>query len=865
MQKHTQELKTGWFMKEHGDDSTVNSWLPVKQVPSQVHIDLLVNKKIPDPFLDANELSVQWIAEKDWVYQTTFLTPEVSRVTTDLVFHGLDTFATVTLNGTTILSSENMHTCYRVNISNLLKDEGKENQLCIVFKSALLRGQELIGQHPEHTFHVRQTEASRIPVRKAQYNWGWDWGPILMTAGPWRPVVLESYAARVEDIWVQYQVSENLAQCSGNLVARVGGGGSLEDGDTVVFSLAREDGSSELVRQTVHVRSAGEDMVKVAFTIEAPELWYPRGYGLQSRYRLSADYFRGDARLDSAVKLVGLRRCELIQEKDAFGKSFYFRINGIDIFAGGSCWIPPDSFLAQMSRDRYADWMRLLVESNQVMIRVWGGGIYEDDALLDAADELGILVWQDFAFACASYPVFPSFLTSIEEEARQNVRRLRSHPSVIIWAGNNEDYQVQERYKLEYNPENTDPESWRTSTFPARYIYEHLLPKWVHEEDPSAIYHPGSPWGDGKHSADPTVGDIHQWNLWHGQMDRYQDSAHLSGRFISEFGMEAYPHLSTIRRSITNPSQRHPGSMMMDFRNKASDHERRLMTYVSENFLVPSDLESFTHVTQVLQAETMRYAYKAWRRMWGRPGIRRCGGVLVWQLNDCWPTISWAVVDYYGVRKPAFYAIRRALSPLDVGIARECPAWTGGHSDPFSTSNADSCKFDVWVASSLQETVEVDVAVSFISIASGELVGETITTKITAGPNATTEVLESERVKLHAPGVENGQDPFIIHAVIKTADGKVVATDTAWPQPLKYLDFSKRNVKVQISPSSDRITLSTGLPVKGFVFEECEGLKLSDNGFDLVPGEEHVVTVQEGSITEKELGWAYVGANISTS
>ncbi|KAL2824229.1 glycoside hydrolase superfamily [Aspergillus cavernicola] len=845
MGKVVQGLQSGWFMREH-DDSTTGSWLPVPQVPSQVHIDLLTNKKIPDPFVDANELAVKWIAEKDWVYKTRFITSRSSQtVTTDLVFHGLDTFATVTLNGTTILESVNMHTSYRVNISNLLNGT-QENDLQIVFKSALLRGRELIDEHPEHTFHVRQTEASRIPVRKAQYNWGWDWGPILMTAGPWRPVVLEQYTARIDDIWTQYQVSPNLKRCSGHLYARLGAG--VLEGDTVVLSLVYKD--VEVVKQTCQVGLEG--LVKTPFLLESPSLWYPHGYGSPARYELSAELFRAETKLDSQVKLVGIRRCELVQEKDDYGKSFYFRINGVDIFAGGSCWIPPDSFLAQMSKDRYVGWMRLMVESNQIMIRVWGGGIYEDDAFLDACDEFGILVWHDFAFACASYPVYPSFLTSLEEEARQNIRRLRSHPSVVIWAGNNEDYQVQERYKLEYDPEDTDPGSWRTSTFPARYIYEHLLPKWVQEEDPSAIYHPGSPWGDGKHSADPTVGDIHQWDIWHGQMIRYQDCAELSGRFVSEFGMEAYPHLETIRRVITNPGQQHPGSMMMDFRNKAGDHERRLMIYVAENFLVPSDLPSFTHVTQVLQAETMRYAYKAWRRMWGRPGARKCGGVLVWQLNDCWPTMSWAIVDYYLVKKPAFYAISRALRPLDVGIARACPIWTSGHADPMATN---SCQFDVWISSSLQEAAEVDLTVKFISIRSGELVSETITTKILADANATTEVLENRCVN-------ETQDPFIIHAVI-TVGGQVVASDTAWPQPLKYLDFSNRSVKVETSPSQDEITVSADLPVKGFVFEERQGLTLSDNGFDLVPGEKQIIQVTQGSISNG-LGWTYIGANRSS-
>ncbi|KAJ0421347.1 glycoside hydrolase superfamily [Aspergillus carlsbadensis] len=899
MQRHSEELKTGWSMKEHGPNADTGPWLPVQQVPSEVHLDLLANKKIPDPFLDTNELAVQWVGEKDWLYKTTFASPQASQeqgATTALVFHGLDTFTTVTLNGTTILTTENMHIVHRVDVSTLLRKATSEphggentNTLEITFHSALHRGRDLVTTHTEHTFHVRQTEASRVPVRKAQYHWGWDWGPILMSAGPWRPVVLETYVGKVEDVWVDYRLSEDLGRCEGEICARVEGG--VAGWVVLSLQLPEEGQSAEIVRKKVRVPSSDEGTVtvKVPFTLKSPALWYPHGYGPQARYTLSAELLASDDKpLDRSTKLIGLRRAALIQDPDAFGKSFYFRINNIDIFAGGSCWIPPDSFLSRMTRARYSEWMNLLVESNQVMIRVWGGGIYEDDAFLDAADELGILVWQDFAFACASYPVFDEFLASVEVEARQNLRRFRGHPSVIVWAGNNEDYQVQERYKLEYNPEDTDPESWRRSSFPARYIYEYLLPKWVREEDPNVLYHPGSPWGDGKHSSDPTVGDIHQWNrklpipssssdlftslvrtnmltskVWHGQMIPYQNAASLSGRFVSEFGMQAYPHLSTIDRFITDPSQRHPGSMTMDFHNKAAGHARRLGTYLSENLPVPADLASYTHATQILQAETMRYAYKTWRRMWGAPGARQCGGVLVWQLNDAWPGVSWSVVDYYGVRKPAFYAIKRAMREVDVGISREGSGdWTEGHVNPVEVLGGRGCRFDVWVASSRLEKVEVEVELRFISITSGAEVAERVTKTIMADTNATTEILSKQKVQLRAPDTHE-QDPFIIHAILQTTDGNVLATDTDWPQPLKYLDFTNRGVNVHFSAADDCITVSAERPVKGFVFEEREGLAFSDNGVDLVPGEEKAVRIISSSGSGTASGSEYYFAVVT--
>lgn len=451
---------------------------------------------------------MQWIAEKSWVYRLDFQGPSEATdasLTTDLLFEGLDTFATVTLNGSEILTADNMHVSYRVDVSDTIRP-GAQNTLQIVFDSALLRGQELVKSHPEHQHFARQTEDSRIPVRKAQYNWGWDWGQILMTAGPWRPVFLELYVARVEDVWAQYTVAPDLKSCSGRLLAVVKG--TTDSSDKVVLTLSR-DGDA-VFEEICDIGTDGR--VEAAFTIQDVRLWNPVGYGDQTRYKLTAKIVCGDFPLDSATKLIGFRRCELIQEPDSWGKSFYFRINGVDVFAGGSCWIPGDSFLAQITAERYHDWIRLLVQGNQIMIRVWGGGIYEDDAFLDACDALGVLVWQDFAFACGNYPAYPEYLKNVENEVRQNLRRFRTHPSVVLWAGNNEDYQVLERYKLEYDYDNKDPESWLKTTFPARYMYEYLFPKLVEEEDPGMLYHPGSPWGDGKHSADPTVGDIHQWN-----------------------------------------------------------------------------------------------------------------------------------------------------------------------------------------------------------------------------------------------------------------------------------------------------------------------------------------------------------------
>ncbi|KAK1988839.1 family 2 glycosyl hydrolase [Colletotrichum cereale] len=853
------ELSSGWTFKQQ-DDASEDPWLPVPKIPSQVHVDLLANNKIPDPFLDMNELAVQWVAEKTWVYRTSFATPAGSsgapgRVT-DLVFEGLDTFATVTLNGAVILRSDNMFLSHRVEVSRHLRCDGADNVLEVVFDSALLRGRRLVREHAhEHRFIARQTEQGRIPVRKAQYHWGWDWGPILVTAGVWKPVFLERYVARLDDVWVKGEVGPDLKSVSGHIVVRTEGPGVGRV--SVTFNL-----QDEVVLEKEFV--VGQDgTAQTDFHLDDPRLWYPLDTGPQTLYTITATLHHASGiTLASQTKKTGFRRAELIQEPDALGRSFYFRINNRDVFAGGSCWIPADSFHASVGPDRYRAWAELMAASGQNMLRVWGGGVYEADALMEACDELGVMVWHDFCFACGSYPTYPSFLESVEEEARQNLRRLRGHPSIVVWAGNNEDYQVQERYRLEYRfDEDKDPESWLKSSFPARYLYEYLLPKIVREESPHTAYHPSSPWGDGKHTADPTVGDLHQWNIWHGTMNKYQDAHLLTGRFVSEFGMEGYPHLSTTTTMLTAPAQRRPGSMALDFRNKAYDHERRMMTYVAENFPVSYDLPRFTHLTQLMQAEAMSFAYKAWRRDWGTGGARGCGGALAWQLNDCWPTVSWAVVDYWLVPKPAFYAIARALRALDVGVRRRVDEWTRCHADP--TLGTKSVEFEVWVASGRADAVAGDLAVRFVSVETGREVRPRIEKKVVAQGNATTNVVEKQvacaaREELEdarVPFSAEGYDPFVIHATL-AVDGKVVAEDTAWPQPLKYLEFSDRGLRA--SAKEGGLVLSVEKPVKGFIIQEDRGMKLSDNGFDIVPGEEKVVRV--GGIAVEKLRWTYLGA-----
>ena len=869
------------MFKESGDNS--GAWLKAASVPGSIHKDLEHNGKILDPFIDMNELNARWVSERSWTYKACFASPStgIGRIT-DLVFEGLDTLATVSLNGTRILETDNMFVEYRVNVmGNLKPHQSGDNVLEIKFSSAVLRGREEVKKRAhEHRFIAHQTEQSRLPIRKAQYQWGWDWGPILVTAGICKPIYLHSYTSRVDDVWFQAQVSEDLRSVCGKLFTQVSPGRACK----VRFTLVKD---GQLLFDN-HSVSNETGQASCAFSLPDPALWYPAGFGKAERHELKATIV--SEHLVSKIKLIGFRRAQLIQEPDKFGTSFYFRINNIDVFCGGACWIPADSFLA-VAPERYREWMQLLRNGNQNMVRVWGGGVYEDDSFYEACDELGILVWQDFCMACQSTPTYDSFLASLETEARCNIRRLRTHPSLIIWAGSNEDYEIQEAYGLDYDYADKDPESWLRSSFPARYVYEHLLPKIIEQEDPGAIYHPSSPWG-GKMTTDPTAGDIHQWNIWHQSLKAYQEAPTLSGRFISEFGMLAYPHVHTIKSMVTDPDQQYPGSILLDFHNRAIDHERKLVTYMAENFRVDYDLESFTHLTQLVQADALAQAYGSWRRQWGSPGRRKCGGVLVWQLNDCWPTISWAVVDYYRVPKPGFYAMRRALAPVAVGVARPFHAWTHGHVDP--TIALSDRRYEIWIASTELRDRELELQVRFISIKTGMDVARKIIRKVTVIANGTTEVIASdvdvgmqelahEKIvadredtwvinqasdfkypSRHKEGVPSfsleSHDPYMIHAKLTDETGEQLSTDTAWPDPLKYLNWEGRGVKVAVAGEQrQEVKVTAEKPVKGFVLQEVPGGgALSDNAFDIVPGVAQVVTF-ERPVEGDALRWTFLG------
>lgn len=618
---------SGWRWRQHGKTDEEWHQCAHNKPTTEIFTDLIDAKVIPDPFIDENERLVQWVGEADWEYACDFrYDPDSGHSRQDLVFTSLDTVATVYLNDQDmILESTNMFHRHRVNVTGKL--HSGLNTLRIVFKSALHYGRELEKKHG--SYRAFSGENSRAHVRKAQYHYGWDWGPLLMTCGPCGEIRLETYTATVYDVFADAQVSEDLQNAS----IDVSFDAILGREVSVNVAVTAPDG--QIFRSSTSL-SAKDTQGSVSFEIPKPQLWYPVGHGPQVFYLVDVEVMgQEQVPLHYVRKPVGVRRVRLVQHPliDEPGTSFFLEVNNEPVYSSGSNWIPGHSFLTAMTPKDYASAVDLCVKGNQNMLRIWGGGIYEHDALYEECDRRGILVWQDFMFACAQYPCYAEFAETVKREAVDQVKRLRQYCSIVLFAGNNEDYQIAEMLNLTWDPEDHSG-NWMGTNFPARTIYETHLPAVVSEFSPGIPYHPSSPWG-GNGTTDRTVGDIHQWNVWHGSQEKYQLWDKLTGRFVSEFGMLGFPAAKSIRRYVTDPAQRYPQSRVMDLHNKADGAERRLALYVLENIRVNSlDLDGWIYATQLIQAECLSFAVRSCRRQWKGPGREYCAGQLVWQVRS---------------------------------------------------------------------------------------------------------------------------------------------------------------------------------------------------------------------------------------
>ena len=697
-------------------------------------------------------------------------------------------------------------------------------------------------------------------------------GPTILTCGPWRPVSIEVYQSRISDLYLTTQVDKSLTSAEVVVKADIEG-----EGEEVIFEVSID--GKIVASETVNVANG---FATATFKSKSPRLWYPHSYGQQPLYILKAELIKGNIPLDLASTKFGLRRVEVIQRNldDAPGHSFFFEINNIPIFCGGSNWIPGE--FGPMESRKYRDWIQMVVDGNQIMIRVWGGGIFEDKEFYESCDEMGVLIWQDFLFACGNYPAHHDFLDVVKREAIANVKLLRHHPSIVIWAGNNEDYQYREAENLDFNPEDHNPEGWINSNFPARYIYESILSEVTKELVPGVYYHIGSPAPYGRrNTTDPEVGDIHQWNVWHGTQEAYQDFDKMAGRFVSEFGMEAYPSIETIDNYLLKGSsdeERSPQSSTVEFHNKATGNERRLALYLAENIpYTMKPFEQYIYCTQVMQAECLASAYKLWKRQWKGPGREYCAGALVWQMNDVWPCQSWSIVDYYLRPKLAYYAVKRELRPITIGLKRTVHTTAA---DKYTRVNTKTVhKVQLWACNLILERKPVTVTVISHNLVSGKSFSSShLRYKLDLAPNRSTEIDDFEiPVSEEYAGKPTGRAPIfesaeeeqkqtIIAAYMHDTNDKLIARAVNWPEPLKHAHLpNPTNVKIALTEnlqdtssfdSKSRlypcaVVISADVAIKALCLEvgPSSGGKearvtFEDNGMDMMPGESLSIGVQ---------------------
>ncbi|SDS87472.1 glycoside hydrolase family 2 protein [Actinopolymorpha singaporensis] len=668
------ELHEGWTLQVVGEADGVprevaDAVVPAT-VPGCVHTDLLAADLIPDPYLDRNEYDLAWIGRACWRYATSFdWTPDGSdRV--DLVCDGLDTVATVELNGEVVATTQNMHRSYRFDVGGRLR-EGR-NELVVTFASAQAYAERLRDELGDLPGPNSATPEPFNFIRKMACNFGWDWGPVLVTAGIWKSIGLHSWSgarlARVRPV-VDVDLGEQRdvatagrvrvladVEYAGPALAGSDGdsgaaGGGVKAGLTLTASVAGSRAEVEV--------PAGATSAEVELSVDNPRLWWPHGHGEQPLYDLAVELSGGsEGTLDGWSRRVGFRQVQLDTEPDdaadpEAGSAFTLVVNGVPVFARGANWIPDDCFPSRVDAARYRARLQQAKDAHIDLLRVWGGGLYEQDTFYDAADELGILVWQDFLFACAAYPEESPIAEEVEAEARENVARLMPHPSLVLWNGNNEN--IWAWFDWGWQPKVGD------RTWGAGY-YLDLLPRVVGETDPSRPYWPGSPYSGSmdRHPNTDEHGCKHVWDVWN-QVD-YSVYRTYVPRFVAEFGWQGPPTWATLTRAVHDDplAADSPGVLS---HQKATDGNAKLARGLTPHFPEPADVEDWHWSTQLNQARALTVGIEHYRSHRGR-----CMGTVVWQINDCWPVTSWAAVDGDARPKPLWYALRKVYDPRLVTV-----------------------------------------------------------------------------------------------------------------------------------------------------------------------------------------------------
>lgn len=763
------------------------------QIPGTVLSGLLAAGKIKDPFYRTNEDATRALFWKDYVFTRTFDVDEelLAQQHIVLVCEGLDTLAEISINGTFLAKTDNMHRTWKFQAKKLLHP-GK-NEIQIVFRSVL----RFIEDYP----YEAHKKINYIPcgsmkgnqlLRKAHSMFGWDWGPQTIDAGIFRDIYLQGYShARIEDIRIHQQHAKNVSvQTSITLSESV-------PGQKLCVELS-EDGADKPL-QTKLCKTNADGVAAVDFVIENPKLWWPNDYGDQPLYIVRTTLLDEDGTsLESITRRIGLRTLTISQEKDEWGNEFAFYVNGVKIFTRGGNYIPDDCLYTRITEKKLDYILESCRRAHFNCVRVWGGGYYPSDAFYDLCDEKGLIVWQDLMYACNVYDVTDAFAENCRQETYDNVRRLRHHASLGLWCGNNEIESAWDHWG-DFQKE--------TPYLRADYIrlFEEVLPKAVQEADGETFYWHSSPSSGGcfDNPDDANRGDTHYWDVWHGQKP-FTDYRKYFFRFCSEFGFQSFPCAKTVN-SFTLEDDRNIFSRVMESHQKNDAANGKMLYYLSENLRYPKDLTHLLYASQVLQGMAIKYGVDHWRRNRGR-----CMGTLYWQINDNWPAPSWSSIDYFGRWKALHYMAQKFYAPHAVSMTLE------------------DHRCHVYFSNESFETTEYSLTLSI-----RDLSGNVLETYETKGNSPAFSAIETAVVDICS--WEDQKDDVFLEAVIHTKDQKVLK-DVETLVPYKYLNLKNPVISTEAEETNDAFILHISsdcfAPFVALDFDDADVI-FSDNFFHL--------------------------------
>ncbi len=782
-------------------------WSPA-EVPGSVHSDLLKNELIRDPFSHMNEKEVQWIEEEDWLYQSVFNCADEIAAKQNIVLHfkGLDTYADVYLNEQLILQADNMFRSWNIDVKKILKSG--ENHLKIHFHSPMkmARPRRDALNYSLPAGNDAQEEKLSVFTRKAPFQFGWDWGPRLVTAGIWRPIELTAWdKAGIKDcLLLTSELNEDRARIKAKI--------ELKKTGVEKVQLRIRDTENGNVLLNKQFSSIENNQLEANFIIDKPKLWWCNGLGSPHLYKLNVELLTAKGeQIDAKLCKLGIRNIELVQEADSIGTSFYFKLNGIPVFMKGANYIPSDNLLDRVNKERYQMLVEAARDANMNMLRVWGGGIYEEDLFYDLCDENGILVWQDFMFACSMYPGDKAFLENVRAEVQDNIIRLRQHPCIALWCGNNEmdvawhnwGWQSTHRYSKA-----DSTEIWNNY----QTLFHQIIPYELLRLDPLRPYVSTSPLSNWGTMENFNHGSMHYWGVWHGN-DHFEGYEKYVGRFMSEYGFQSFPSHNTIKK-FSSTSDRRLDSPVMKHRQKSYKGNGLIYEFMDELLPRPEKFTDFLYFSQLTQAEGLKKAFNSHRAK--KP---HCMGTLYWQLNDCWPAISWSGIDYYGNWKALHHYAKRAFQPLVVL--------------PYESDG----KFKVKINSDLNYAVEPELLIQLFDFKGRELFH-------TVRPIRVDSLSNEEFYEIEVKSWLSEHSPQSTFATVSLYQNeRVLASSDYHFLPYKDQDLGPGNFKTEISNQGGYFLLSLSCKelVRGLQLESAQDGHFDDNFFDLKPGRARIV------------------------